>query len=183
MLQTGCMSDDPSPDVDDEAPDGPGAGGEAPMPSRSRPEASAGPTTPAGWYPDGSGGQRWWNGTSWTEHVAPAAQRSALDNTDSKTIATLIHVGGIFFGFIPALVIYLVKQDDPFVRHHSAQALNFEITLVIAYFVCFILFFVLIGFLLIFVVLIGSFVLHIVAAVAANRGEYFRYPFTLQLVS
>jgi hypothetical protein len=26
---------------------------------------------PAGWYPDGSGSQRYWDGTKWTEHVAP----------------------------------------------------------------------------------------------------------------
>lgn len=26
---------------------------------------------PAGWYDDGSGRQRWWDGTRWTEHVAP----------------------------------------------------------------------------------------------------------------
>lgn len=26
---------------------------------------------PAGWYDDGSGHQRWWDGTRWTEHVAP----------------------------------------------------------------------------------------------------------------
>jgi hypothetical protein len=32
------------------------------------------PTTPAGWYPDpdGSGGQRYWDGFVWTEHRAPA---------------------------------------------------------------------------------------------------------------
>ena len=29
---------------------------------------------PAGWYPDGQGGQRWWDGTAWTEHTMPAAQ-------------------------------------------------------------------------------------------------------------
>lgn len=28
-------------------------------------------TTPAGWYDDGSGRQRWWDGTQWTEHFAP----------------------------------------------------------------------------------------------------------------
>jgi len=28
---------------------------------------------PAGWYPDGAGATRWWDGTAWTEHVAPMA--------------------------------------------------------------------------------------------------------------
>jgi hypothetical protein len=33
------------------------------------------PPTPAGWYsdPDGSGGQRYWDGSAWTDHRAPAA--------------------------------------------------------------------------------------------------------------
>ena len=30
-------------------------------------------STPAGWYDDGSGRQRWWDGTQWTEHFAPNA--------------------------------------------------------------------------------------------------------------
>jgi hypothetical protein len=32
------------------------------------------PPTPAGWYldPDGSGGQRYWDGSAWTEHRSPA---------------------------------------------------------------------------------------------------------------
>lgn len=30
-------------------------------------------TTPAGWYDDGSGRQRYWDGAQWTEHFAPIA--------------------------------------------------------------------------------------------------------------
>jgi len=32
------------------------------------------PVTPAGWYPDpsGDGRSRWWDGTQWTDHYAPA---------------------------------------------------------------------------------------------------------------
>lgn len=29
-------------------------------------------TTPAGWYDDGSGRQRWWDGVAWTEHTVTA---------------------------------------------------------------------------------------------------------------
>jgi hypothetical protein len=41
-------------------------------------------TTPAGWYDDGSGRQRWWDGTQWTEHFAPiveSAESSAEEST------------------------------------------------------------------------------------------------------
>ena len=36
---------------------------------RAIPAASA--VTPAGWYDDGRGAMRWWNGQGWTEHVQP----------------------------------------------------------------------------------------------------------------
>ncbi|WP_181407491.1 DUF2510 domain-containing protein [Nocardioides sambongensis] len=29
------------------------------------------PSTPPGWYPDGQGNQRWWDGTQWTDHTQP----------------------------------------------------------------------------------------------------------------
>ncbi len=42
-------------------------------PKRPQPAAAAAPaTTPAGWYPDpsGAGGQRYWDGSAWTDHVS-----------------------------------------------------------------------------------------------------------------
>lgn len=41
------------------------------------------PNVPAGWYPDGQGSQRWWDGTQWTEHVHldPAAQAAQFEPT------------------------------------------------------------------------------------------------------
>ena len=35
------------------------------------------PSVPAGWYPH-EGGQRYWDGTTWTEHRAPAAQPAVV---------------------------------------------------------------------------------------------------------
>ncbi|MFT4210562.1 MAG: DUF2510 domain-containing protein, partial [Microbacterium sp.] len=32
-------------------------------------------STPAGWYDDGQGQTRYWDGTAWTEHVAPPASQ------------------------------------------------------------------------------------------------------------
>lgn len=42
------------------------------------------PPTPAGWYPDpdGSGGQRYWDGSGWTEHRSPAAPEPAEPGDD-----------------------------------------------------------------------------------------------------
>lgn len=44
-------------------------------------------TTPAGWYDDGSGRQRWWDGEQWTEHFAPVvdAPDTAEDTVDAST--------------------------------------------------------------------------------------------------
>lgn len=40
-------------------------------------------TTPAGWYDDGSGRLRWWDGQQWTEHFAP--ETTATTETTAAT--------------------------------------------------------------------------------------------------
>lgn len=145
-----------------------------------------------GWYPDANGQTRWWDGTRWGQLAAPtspvptgygAPQPAAGSATDPRTMAMLAHLLGIVTGFLGPLIIYLVNGDkDPFVRHHAAEALNFQITLVIAYLVSFVLMFLLIGFLLLPVVWIGSLVLMIMGAVNANKGEWWRYPVNIRIV-
>ena len=76
----------------------------------------------------------------------------------------------------------MARPDQPFVKHHAAEALNFQITVTIAAFVSALLMLVLVGFLLLPVVLIGAFVLEVLAAIAANRGEWYRFPINLRLV-
>jgi uncharacterized Tic20 family protein len=87
-------------------------------------------------------------------------------------------------GIIAPLVIYLVKKDSsPFIRQHAAEALNFHITLTIAVIVSAILVIVVIGIFMLFAVLIAGAILAIIAAVAAGKGQPYRYPLTLRLVS
>jgi uncharacterized Tic20 family protein len=104
--------------------------------------------------------------------------------SDDTTMAMLAHLLGLLTSFVGPLVLYLVKKDEsPYVRDQSAEALNFQLTLFIAYAVSWVLAFVLIGFLLMFVVWIGSLILMIMASVAANRGENYRYPMNIRFVS
>ncbi|WP_431071754.1 DUF2510 domain-containing protein [Microbacterium phyllosphaerae] len=46
-------------------------------------------TTPAGWYDDGSGRQRWWDGIAWTEHTVTAqVPATAQDPATTPASAT-----------------------------------------------------------------------------------------------
>ena len=107
-----------------------------------------------------------------------------LNPADEKLWATLIHVGGIFFNFIPALIGYLVLKDrGPFVRAHTATALNFQLTLLIASFVGWVLTIVVIGFVILAAVWVVNIVFSIIAAIAANKGEWYTYPMSIKFVS
>lgn len=47
-------------------------------------------STPAGWYDDGSGRQRWWDGQQWTEQYAPEAEAPSAEATpvDDTAVTT-----------------------------------------------------------------------------------------------
>ncbi len=115
----------------------------------------------------------------------PYATTPQLSPSDEKLWATLIHIGGIFFSFVPALIGYLVLKDrGPFIREHTATALNFQITMAIAYVVGYrhhrsssIGIFILIA---VWVLVI---VFSIIAAVKANQGQPYTYPLTIKFVS
>lgn len=116
------------------------------------------PTTPpAGWLddPDGSGRQRWWDGTAWTEHyrsteaagAGPQEPATASANTwtvgqagsvtaglSDRTWITLAHASALIslwagLSFLGPLIVYALRKDDsPEIRAHAAAALNFQLS-------------------------------------------------------
>ena len=78
---------------------------------------------------------------------------------------------------------WLVYKDrSSYVEYHSKEALNFQLTVTIAMVASGILVLLLIGIFLLIGVLLLALVLSIVAAVKANNGEYYEYPFTIRFI-
>ncbi|WP_241984493.1 DUF4870 domain-containing protein [Cryobacterium sp. Hb1] len=110
--------------------------------------------------------------------------RRPMSPADEKMWATLIHVGGILLVFLPSLIGYLMLRDrGPFIRAHSATALNFQITLTIVYVVATALTSILIGYLILPVAFALGIIFSILAALAANRGQGYAYPLTIKFFS
>ncbi|ROH85822.1 DUF4870 domain-containing protein [Pseudomethylobacillus aquaticus] len=105
-------------------------------------------------------------------------------SSDDKNIVVLTHLGGILFCFLPGLIVWLLKKDDnAYIAEQAREALNFQISLLIAYAVCWVLMFILIGFLLMPMLWLVNLLFSILAAVATSKGENYRYPLALRLIS
>jgi uncharacterized protein len=103
-------------------------------------------------------------------------------NQDSKNMALLTWIGTLFFGFIPGLILFLVKKDDAYVLSQSKEALNWSITTMIGYFIGLILSFILIGVLVFPVVGICHLVFCIMGIIATAKGNDYRVPFAVRLI-
>jgi uncharacterized Tic20 family protein len=148
-----------------------------------------------GWYPDpdGSAAHRYWDGTRWTDALSsaipPASPSNARD--DSRTWAVVAHLSApvsmiVAMAFVGPLVVYLVKKDDPFVRRHAAEALNFTLSCYIYAIVLLVGLIFVVGIVLLAVLLalgVAWLVLLCVAAVKAGNGDEYRYPLTIRFVS
>ena len=98
-------------------------------------------------------------------------------------------LGGGWGCFIGPLVIWLVKKDTmPFVNDQGKEALNFNITVAIAAVVLVLISVMTLGIGLIIaiplwiIIGISWLVFTIIAAIKANDGVTYRYPFTLRLI-
>jgi len=121
--------------------------------------------------------------------TAPPPAPSGVPSNEEKQWALFAHLSALIGYIIPfgsiigPLIIWQVKKNEmPFVDDQGKEALNFQITMAIAALICIVLMLVLIGLLLIWIVGAVDLIFIVVAAISANNGQAYRYPFNLRLV-
>ncbi|MGE8212461.1 MAG: DUF4870 domain-containing protein [Stenotrophomonas sp.] len=119
------------------------------------------------------------------QNTTPPPPPANAPASDDNSIAMLVHLSGIILGFIVPLIMWLVNKDKPekaFLTENSKEALNFQLTLLGVYIIGTILTIILIGALISFAAWIACIVFSIIAGLAANKGETYRYPMTVRLI-
>ena len=109
-----------------------------------------------------------------------------VTNTDDKNIAMLTHLSGILFSIIMPLIVWLMhkdRSDKAYLVTEAKEALNFQITVLIGYVICWILTFLLIGAILTPLLWLANLIFCIIAAVKVSSEGSYRYPWALRLVS
>jgi uncharacterized protein len=120
-------------------------------------------------------------------NMSETAQAASKEEQNWAMACHLVALSGFIIPFgnvLGPLVVWLIKKDTmPLVDQHGKEALNFQITVLLAVIISALLVFVLIGFLLLIVVGLGALILTIMAAVKVSNGELnYRYPFALRLI-
>ncbi|QYG93364.1 DUF4870 domain-containing protein [Iamia sp. SCSIO 61187] len=164
------------------------------------------PPEEPGWYADAGGSWWWWDGRTWSpapgQHGGPAGPDRSQERTQALLMWILYLAVG---GWLVALIFYLISKEKPFVRHHSAEALNLTLVLLVPQIVGVALLvpayvdyiisvsdnrdtgfeatpaFV-IGLVLVGLLTLASYALGIVGAVQAHRGRWYRLPIGLHPV-
>jgi uncharacterized Tic20 family protein len=140
------------------------------------PPASA-PTAPASTPEAGGGALDYGKVTKGPQYLGPTPSK------EESTQGMLIYILGIVTGFIGPLILWLLKKEQSaFVNDQGKEVLNFQITTFIAYIICFLLSFVVIGIFLMPVVFICYIIFMIMGAIKANKGIAYRFPFALRLI-
>jgi uncharacterized Tic20 family protein len=119
----------------------------------------------------------------------PTPTASGVPTADERTWGMLAHLTAFAFFICPfgniigPLVVWLIKRDQSaFVADQGKEALNFNISVVLAGVVCGILVWIFIGILLGVALFFYWLAMTIVAGIKASEGIRYRYPFTLRLV-
>jgi uncharacterized Tic20 family protein len=132
--------------------------------------------------------------------VVPSAPPPA--NSEQRNWAMAAHLcgilwlfgsGGFFFApfgmfglgaVIGPFIIWKTKGEAmPFVAEQARESLNFQLTVFLLGIACWVLAWVLIGFVLMWILGVVNFILVIIAAINVSDGKSYRYPFCFRFFS
>ncbi len=120
------------------------------------------------------------------EPVQPAgveAVPAGAPTKDDCTMAMFAHLGGIITGFIIPLIIWLIKKDQSkFVDDQGKEALNFQLTLLIGDVIGWATLMFCVGLIVLLAVYVVRIIFGIMAGIAANKGQTYRYPFAIRMI-
>jgi hypothetical protein len=106
-------------------------------------------------------------------------------SADDRTWGMIAHLSSLIawligLPFLGPLMVWILKKDQSaFVGDQAKEALNFQIAVMIVSLICSI---TCVGLLLLPVIAIADLILSIMAAMEANKGVYYRYPYSIRLI-
>ena len=116
-------------------------------------------------------------------------EENLIPDSNEKMVATFSHLGIVAGTIVPfgsvlsPLILWMVYKDkSEYVAYHAKEALNFQLTMLIGFVASAILIFVVIGIPLLIVLAIVDLVFCIIAAMRANEGERYSYPYTFRFI-
>jgi uncharacterized Tic20 family protein len=114
----------------------------------------------------------------------PVMSPSGLTD-EERTWGMLAHISPFIAGiaglpFLGPLVVWMIyKEKSEFVSDQAKESLNFQLTVLIAILICAA---TCVGLIVLPVVAIGALVYQIIAAMEANKGVQYRYPYTIRMI-
>ena len=122
-------------------------------------------------------------------HQDPSQHFSNPSSPEERNWSVLAHIGALVASvlalgqIVVPLVIWLWKKEESdFIATHARESLNFQISMTLYFIVAGILTTILVGYLMLAILVIVEFVCVILACIAASRGDFYRYPFSLRLI-
>jgi uncharacterized Tic20 family protein len=115
-------------------------------------------------------------------YAAPTGEQP-LSQSDERLWAMLAHLSELVVAIIgPLLVLLILGKRSAFVDDQSKEALNFQISLLIAAVVSGLLILVVVGIFMLIAVALYGLIFAIIAAIKSYNGELYRYPLTIRFI-
>jgi hypothetical protein len=101
--------------------------------------------------------------------------------SDARTMALLSHLLNIAV-IVPLLVWLIKKESHPFVDDQGKEALNFSLSALIIHVVCGVTSFLCVPAIISLLLMVAQIVFGIMGAMAANKGQAYRYPVNIRMI-